>query len=256
VALIEEKAQPHKPAAGDVVVAAHDLRRRYGEGEAAVDALRGVSLQVRAGELVAVMGPSGSGKSTLMHTLAGLDKPTSGTVEIAGTEITALGDSQLTKLRREHIGFVFQFFNLLPMLDAEENVVLPLSIAGEKPDKAWLDELLEKTGLAGRRTHRPSELSGGEQQRVAISRALITRPTILFADEPTGNLDSKTGGEILHLIRDSVDTYGQTIVMVTHEARASAIADRILFLADGLIVKELTGATAEDVLSVMSTLGS
>jgi len=191
-----------------------------------------------------------------MHTLAGLDKPTSGTVEIAGTEITTLGDTELTKLRREHIGFVFQFFNLLPMLDAEENVVLPLSIAGEKPDKAWLDELLQKTGLSGRRTHRPSELSGGEQQRVAISRALITKPTILFADEPTGNLDSKTGGEILDLVRDSVDTYGQTIVMVTHEPRAASIADRILFLADGLIVKELTGATAEDVLTVMSTLHS
>jgi putative ABC transport system ATP-binding protein len=256
VAATEEKTPPQKPAAGDVVVAANDLKRRYGEGDTAVDALRGVSLQVRAGELVAVMGPSGSGKSTLMHILAGLDKPTSGTVEIAGTEITALGDSQLTKLRREHIGFVFQFFNLLPMLDAEENVVLPLSIAGEKPDKAWLDEILQKTGLASRRAHRPSELSGGEQQRVAISRALITRPTILFADEPTGNLDSKTGGEILSLIRDSVDTYGQTIVMVTHEARAASIADRILFLADGLIVKELAGATAEDVLTVMSTLSS
>jgi putative ABC transport system ATP-binding protein len=191
-----------------------------------------------------------------MHILAGLDTPTSGTVEIAGTEITTLGDTELTKLRREHIGFVFQFFNLLPMLDAEENVVLPLSIAGEKADSVWLDEILEKTGLASRRKHRPSELSGGEQQRVAISRALITKPTILFADEPTGNLDSKTGGEILSLIRDSVDTYGQTIVMVTHEARAASIADRILFLADGLIVKELTGATAEDVLTVMSTLSS
>jgi putative ABC transport system ATP-binding protein len=256
VAVTEEETQPREPAAGDVVVAAHDLKRRYGEGETAVDALRGVSLQVRAGELVAVMGPSGSGKSTLMHALAGLDKPTSGTVEIAGTEITTLGDTDLTKLRREHIGFVFQFFNLLPMLDAEENVVLPLSIAGEKADKAWLDELLGKTGLAGRRSHRPSELSGGEQQRVAISRALITRPTIMFADEPTGNLDSKTGGEILQLVRESVDTYGQTIVMVTHEPRAASIADRILFLADGLIVKELTGATAEDVLTVMSTLHS
>src|SRR5438094_3989377 len=238
------------------VVAARDLTRRYGEGNTAVEALRGVSLDVRAGELVAVMGPSGSGKSTLMHILAGLDKPTAGTVEIAGTEITQLGDTDLTRLRRKHIGFVFQFFNLLPMLDAEENVLLPLSIAGEKPDRAWLDELLEKTGLTKRRAHRPSELSGGEQQRVAISRALITRPPILFADEPTGNLDSKTGGEILDVIRDSVDTYGQTIVMVTHEPRAAAIADRILFLADGLIVKELTGASAEDVLAVMSQISS
>ncbi|HEY8028248.1 MAG TPA: ABC transporter ATP-binding protein [Gaiellaceae bacterium] len=252
----QPQTQSKRPERGDVVVAAHDLTKRYGEGDTAVDALRGVSLAVRAGELVAVMGPSGSGKSTLMHILAGLDKPTTGTVEIAGSEITELGDAALTRLRRKHIGFVFQFFNLLPMLDAEENVLLPLSISGEKPDKAWLDELLERTGIAKRRTHKPSELSGGEQQRVAISRALVTKPTILFADEPTGNLDSKTGGEILDLIRSSVDAYGQTIVMVTHEARAAVIADRILFIADGLIVKELAGASADEVLAVMSTLSS
>src|SRR6266571_7347896 len=236
------------------VVAAKNVARRYGEGETAVDALRGVSLDVEAGQLVAVMGPSGSGKSTLMHILAGLDKPTEGTVEIAGTEITALDDRKLTRMRRKHIGFVFQVFNLLPMLTAEENVVLPLTIAGEKPDRKWLEELLEQTGLAGRREHRPSELSGGQQQRVALARALVTRPTILFADEPTGNLDSKTGGEILELLRDSVDTYGQTTVMVTHEARAASIADRILFLADGLIVKELQGAGAGEVLEVMEQL--
>jgi len=240
----------------DKVVDARDVKRRYGEGATAVDALRGVSLDVETRQLVAVMGPSGSGKSTLMHILAGLDKPTSGTVTISGTEITKLDDSHITRMRRDHIGFVFQFFNLLPMLTAQENVLLPLSIAGERPDQAWLDELLEKTGLAGRRAHRPSELSGGEQQRVAISRALITRPTILFADEPTGNLDSKTGGEILELMRDSVDTYGQTTVMVTHEARCASIADRILFLADGLIVKELRDATPGDVLEVMSQLHS
>jgi len=215
-----------------------------------------VSLDVDSGQLVAVMGPSGSGKSTLMHTLAGLDKPTGGTVRIAGTELTQLDDTKLTLLRRDHIGFVFQFFNLLPMLSAEENVLLPLSIADERPDRAWLDELLTRTGIAARRSHRPSQLSGGEQQRVAIARALVTRPTILFADEPTGNLDSKIGGEILELLRDSSDSYGQTIVMVTHDARAAAIADRILFLADGQIVRELTSTSAAEVLSVMNTLQS
>ncbi|MBV9414149.1 MAG: ABC transporter ATP-binding protein [Solirubrobacterales bacterium] len=249
-------AAPAETGLDNVAVRARDLERQYGEGATAVQALRGVSLEVRNGQLVAVMGPSGSGKSTLMHILAGLDKPTSGTVTIAGTEITGLDDTDLTHLRRDHIGFVFQFFNLLPMLTAEENVVLPLSIAGEKPDRAWLEELLTKTGLADRRKHRPSELSGGQQQRVAIARALVTKPTILFADEPTGNLDSKTGGEILELLRDSARDYNQTIVMVTHEARAAAIADRILFLADGLIVKELTDTDAAQVLEVMSTLSS
>jgi putative ABC transport system ATP-binding protein len=238
------------------VVRAVELTRRYGEGATAVDALRGVSLDVGRGQLVAVMGPSGSGKSTLMHLLAGLDKPTGGTVTIGGTEITELDDRRLTLLRRRHIGFVFQFFNLLPMLTAEENVVLPLTIAGESPDRQWLDSLLERTGLADRRRHRPAELSGGQQQRVAIARALMTRPTILFADEPTGNLDSKTGGEILNLLRSSVEEYGQTIVMVTHEARAAAIADSIKFLADGLIVRELTEASAGQVVEVMSNLQS
>ncbi len=238
------------------VVEAHDLSKRYGAGDTAVDALRGVSLDVEQGQLVAVMGPSGSGKSTLMHILAGLDTPTDGTVSIAGTKINGLADAKLTRLRRKHIGFVFQFFNLLPMLTAEENITLPLDIAGENVDKTWLDELLGQTGLRDRKSHRPSELSGGQQQRVAIARALVSRPSILFADEPTGNLDSKTGGEILELLRTSVDTYGKTTVMVTHEARAAAIADRILFLADGLIVKELTDATQADVLAVMQTLNA
>ena len=243
-------------AVDGLAVAAQEVTRRYGEGPTAVEALRGVTLDVRRGQLVAVMGPSGSGKSTLMHILAGLDKPTGGSVTVAGVEITTLDDAHLTRLRRDHIGFVFQFFNLLPMLTAEENMVLPLSIAGERPDEQWLEELLSRTGLADRRQHRPSELSGGEQQRVAIARALVSRPTILYADEPTGNLDSKTSGEILELIRSSAEAYQQTIVMVTHEARAAAIADRILFLADGRIVKELTEASQSDVLEVMSTLGS
>ena len=246
-------AEPAGPALGPVV-AAKDVTRRYGAGDTAVDALRGVSLEVARGKLTAVMGPSGSGKSTLMHILAGLDRPTSGEVTIEGTEISKLKDTDLTKLRREHIGFVFQFFNLLPMLTAEENVVLPLTIAGEKPDTKWLDELLAKIGLADRREHRPAELSGGQQQRVAIGRALVGRPTVVFADEPTGNLDSKTSEEILVLMRDSVDTLGQTTVMVTHDARAAAIADRILFLDDGLIVRDMPRAEPGEVIAAMDEL--
>jgi putative ABC transport system ATP-binding protein len=238
---------------GQVVVAT-DVTRRYGQDSTAVDALRGVSMGLAGGSLTAIMGPSGSGKSTLMHILAGLDRPTSGTVELGWTEITGLDDNELTKLRRRHIGFVFQFFNLLPMLTAEENITLPLSIAGEKVDDDFFKDLIGKVGLGDRLSHRPSELSGGQQQRVAIARALVSRPTVLFADEPTGNLDSATGNEILELMRDSVDSYGQTTVMVTHEARAAAIADRILFLADGLIVRDLPGASQHEVLQTMEEL--
>src|SRR5436305_6850903 len=198
--------------ANGAVVIATDLTRRYGQGEAAVDALRGVSLEVKEGELVAVMGPSGSGKSTLMHILAGLDLPTSGTVTIAGVDITRMTDRELTQLRRDHIGFIFQFFNLLPMLTAEENILLPLRLAGEQVDAVWANEIIERVGLTDRRSHRPSELSGGQQQRVAIARALASRPTVMFADEPTGNLDSHTSAEILELLRDMVSSYGQTTV--------------------------------------------
>ena len=243
-----------KPAAA--VVIADEVTRRYGAGDTAVDALKGVSLEVGQGKLTAVMGPSGSGKSTLMHILAGLDKPTTGTVQIDGTEITTLKDSDLTKLRRKHIGFVFQFFNLLPMLTAEENITLPLSIAGAKPDAEFFADLIDKVGLKDRLHHRPSELSGGQQQRVAIARALVSQPTVLFADEPTGNLDSATGTEILTLMRDSVDSYGQTTVMVTHEPRAAAIADRIVFLADGQIVSDVAGATQAEILETLNEIAA
>jgi putative ABC transport system ATP-binding protein len=233
------------------VVAAQQLGRRYGDGDTAIDALRSVDLEVEREKLTAVMGPSGSGKSTLMHLLAGLDKPTSGEVFIDGTNISELGDTELTKLRRKHIGFIFQFFNLLPMLTAEENIVLPLSIAGTKPDAEFLAELIAKVGLGDRRRHRPSELSGGQQQRVAIARALVSHPTVMFADEPTGNLDSTTSGEILELLRDSVTSYGQTTVMVTHDANAAAIADRVLFLADGAVVKDLGRSTTHEILQAL-----
>jgi putative ABC transport system ATP-binding protein len=233
------------------VVTAHEIHRRYGEGDTAVDALRGVSLNVEQAKLTAVMGPSGSGKSTLMHILAALDLPTSGYVTIAGRRLGQLSDKEVTKIRRKHIGFVFQFFNLLPMLTAAENIQLPLTLAGQKPEKSFFQDLVQRVGLADRLTHRPSELSGGQQQRVAIARALVSRPTVVFADEPTGNLDSKTGGEILELLHDSVETYGQTMVMVTHEARAAASADRILFLADGRIVKDLGRADEEQILETV-----
>ena len=247
-------APPSDAVTAGAVVAAWAVTRRYGEQDSAVDALRGVSMRVPPGEFTAVMGPSGSGKSTLMHILAGLDVPTTGQVWIGGEEITDMSDDELTLLRRRRIGFIFQFFNLLPMLTAEQNVVLPLSIAGEKPEPDWVDEVIHKVGLGERRTHRPSELSGGQQQRVAIARALVSRPTILFADEPTGNLDSTTSDEILALMRESVDTLGQTTLMVTHDASAAAIADRILFLADGCIVEDVAGLSEHDVLQTMEGL--
>jgi putative ABC transport system ATP-binding protein len=240
------------PCAGPpTAVKASGVTRRYGEGDAAVHALGGVTLEVPEGQFTAVMGASGSGKSTLMHILAGLDRPTSGSVAIEDRDITTMGDRELTLLRRRHVGFVFQFFNLLPVLTAEENIVLPLSIAGKKTDSEWLETLLDQVGLADRRHHRPAELSGGQQQRVAMARALITRPTVLFADEPTGNLDSHTGEEILDLLRRSVDDYGQTTVMVTHDSRAATTADRVLFLADGVIVNDFEPLSEFEVLSAM-----
>src|SRR4051794_11422325 len=248
VLLQPERQDLSIPAA---VVTARDVVRRYGEGHTAVDALRGVSLDITRGRLTAVMGPSGSGKSTLMHILAGLDTPTSGEVSVAGVDVAGLDDAALTKLRRDHIGFIFQFFNLLPMLTAAENIALPLKLAGASPEKAWLDELVHKVGLDRRLGHRPAELSGGQQQRVAVARALVSRPSVMFADEPTGNLDSTTSGEILALLRDSVDSLGQTTVMVTHDAHAAAIADRVLFLADGDIVRDLGPSTAHEILETL-----
>jgi putative ABC transport system ATP-binding protein len=238
---------------GQVVVAT-DISRRYGSGEAAVDALVGVSTGFERGRFTAIMGPSGSGKSTLMHILAGLDTPSSGTVTLDGEEITGLDDAALTKLRRDKLGFVFQFFNLLPVLTAEENLVLPLSIAGRKPDAEWLERLIGTVGLGDRRTHRPSELSGGQQQRVAVARALVSKPAVVFADEPTGNLDSKASTEVLGLLRQAVDEFGQTVIMVTHDPAAAAHADRLITLRDGRIVHDAAPGSADDVIELMKTI--
>jgi putative ABC transport system ATP-binding protein len=254
---LESRAPARKlQTSGEGVIDAEGVTRTYGEGEAAVHALRGVSLQIEPHRLTAVMGPSGSGKSTLMHILAGLDRPDSGTVSIDGTDITALDDDSLTKLRRSHIGFIFQFFNLLPMLTAEENILLPLEIAGARPDAEWHEEVMQKVGLTERRTHRPSELSGGQQQRVAVARAVVAKPVVMFADEPTGNLDSRTGAEILGLLRDTVDSFGQTTVMVTHDPQAAAIADRVLFLDDGLVVRDKSACTPHEILATMEELAA
>jgi putative ABC transport system ATP-binding protein len=243
-----------RAATPGIVVSAHDVARTYGEGDAVVEALRGVSADFPSGQFTAIMGPSGSGKSTFMHIMAGLDPPTRGSILIDGTEIVGMNDKQLTLLRREKIGFVFQFFNLLPMLTAAENMDLPLAIAGRKADRSWRDRLVDAIGLRDRESHRPAELSGGQQQRVAIARALLSRPAVVFADEPTGNLDSKTSAEVLELMRQSVDEFGQTIVMVTHDPRAAAYADRILFLSDGEIVSDVPRKSADEILDVMKTL--
>jgi putative ABC transport system ATP-binding protein len=233
------------------IVSAVGLTRVFGEGQTAVRALDDVTVSLATGRLTAIMGPSGSGKSTLMHLLAGLDLPTSGTVTIDGVDLSTLKDAELTELRRDKIGFVFQFFNLLPVLNAEENILLPLKLAGRDPDPERLRLLVKAVDLGDRLSHRPAELSGGQQQRVAIARALVSKPTVMFADEPTGNLDSRTSAEILALLRDSVSSYGQTTVMVTHDAHAAAIADRILFLADGLIVKDLGPSTSSEILETL-----
>ena len=251
--VVVQQAQLQTDREGPVVTAS-GLVRRFGEGDTVVVALRGVSVEIERGALTAVMGPSGSGKSTLMHILAGLDKPSEGSVKVDDTEITTLNDDALTRLRRDHIGFVFQFFNLLPMLTARENILLPMSIAGRDPDPEWFDTVVDQTGLHDRLTHRPAELSGGQQQRVAIARALLSRPTVLFADEPTGNLDSNSSGEILSVLRSSVDSVGQTVVIVTHDPHAASIADRLLFLSDGRIVKDLAGADEDQIVDAMKDL--
>jgi putative ABC transport system ATP-binding protein len=231
-----------------------DVWKVYGSGEAQVIALRGVNLEVERGKFTAIMGPSGSGKSTLMHCLAGLDSVTRGEVAVGDTRVTGLSDAGLTRLRREKVGFIFQQFNLLPTLTAEENIMLPLAISGRKPDRAWYDTVIQTVGLGDRLGHRPSQLSGGQQQRVACARALVSRPEVIFADEPTGNLDSRSGADILSFLRRSVSEFGQTIVMVTHDANAASYADRVIFLADGRIVDELENPTAEAVLDKIKAL--
>jgi putative ABC transport system ATP-binding protein len=251
MSVVELRVPEQDSPLSEAIVSIEQVTRRYGRGDTAVDALRGVSLEIERGKLTAVMGPSGSGKSTLMHILAGLDRPTDGRVVLDGIDITSLSEKRMTLLRRDKIGFVFQFFNLLPMLTAEENVLLPLSIAGRKPDEQWLEELLVAVGIADRRKHRPSELSGGQQQRVAIARGLVSNPAVLFADEPTGNLDSATSKDVLRVLRNAVDDLGQTTVMVTHDAGAASMADRILFIADGRIVKDLRESTAREVIAAM-----
>jgi putative ABC transport system ATP-binding protein len=234
-----------------IAVRCEELSRRYGEGQAAVDAVDRVTLEFPAGQLTSIVGPSGSGKSTLMHVLAGLDRPTGGRSWVDGTEITALDDSELTELRRDKLGFIFQFFNLIPVLDAEENVTLPMRIAGRSADPDWLEQLLETVGISDRRTHRPAELSGGQQQRVAIARALISKPAVVFADEPTGNLDSASSTDVLELLRRSVDELGRTVVLVTHDSRVASYGDRVVLLVDGKIAED-TRVTGEDqVLELM-----
>jgi putative ABC transport system ATP-binding protein len=237
------------------IVEARDLYRRYGEGEVAVDALAGVDVSFPTGKFAAIMGPSGSGKSTLMHILAGLDRPTSGSVKLGGVELGDLDDRKLTQLRRDEIGFIFQTFNLLPVLSAEENILLPLSIAGRKPDREWLDRLIDTVGIRDRLNHRPAELSGGQQQRVAVARALVSRPSVVFADEPSGNLDSKASDDVLELLRHAVDDFSQTVVMVTHDAHAASFADRLLVLVDGRIAHDGEATSAEQALDLMKTVG-
>ncbi|HEU0249460.1 MAG TPA: ABC transporter ATP-binding protein [Solirubrobacteraceae bacterium] len=246
---------PDSSDSSQAIVDARDVSRRYGEGQAAVDALVDVSVDFPKGRFAAIMGPSGSGKSTLMHILAGLDRPTSGSVKLDGVELTGLDDRKLTQLRRDRVGFIFQTFNLLPVLSAEENILLPLSIAGRKPDRDWFEGLIDTIGIRDRLRHRPAEMSGGQQQRVAVARALISRPAVVFADEPTGNLDSKASGDVLELLRQAVDEFAQTVVMVTHDAHAASFADRLLMLADGRIVHDGEAASVEQALELMKSVG-